>query len=82
MVYEKQMNVGLQFPMDPFFVKVLHFHKLAVAQLHPNSWRILVAFCFLCFNNSIEPSVALFSQLYQLGIQKNEEFWFFSEKKC
>lgn len=60
-IYEEQLKVDLQFLMDPFYIEVLCFHKLAVAQLHPNSWRILVAFCFLCFNNNIEPSVALFS---------------------
>lgn len=72
MVYEEQLKAGLWFPMDPFFIEVLLFHKLAVAQLHPNSWRILVAFRFLCFNNNIESSITLFSQLYQLGSQCNE----------
>lgn len=31
MVYEEQLKVGLWFSMDPFFVEVLRFHKLAVA---------------------------------------------------
>lgn len=53
-VYEEQLKVGLRFLMDLFYVEVLHFHKLAVTQLHPNSWRIFVAFCFLYFNNNIE----------------------------
>lgn len=74
MVYEEQPNMGLQFPMDLFFFEVLWFHKLIVTQLHPNSWRILLAFWFLCFNNNIELSVALFSQLYQPGTRHNEEF--------
>lgn len=81
MVYEEQLNASLQFPMDPFFTKVLRFYKFSVTQLHPNSWRILVAFRFICFNNNIESSVTLFSQLYQLGTLKNEKFWFFNGRK-
>lgn len=37
MISEEQLKEGLWFPMDPFFIEVLHFHKLAVTQLHPNS---------------------------------------------
>lgn len=61
-IYEEQLKLDLRFPMDSFFAKVLRFHKLSVAQLHPNSWRILVAFQFVCC--IITSSVALFSQLY------------------
>lgn len=67
MVFEEQLKVGLRFPIDPFFIDILRFHKLSVVQLHPNTWRILVAFWFICLNNHIKLSVALFSQLYQLG---------------
>lgn len=81
MVYEEQLKADLQFSMDSFFTEILLFHKLLVTQLHPNSWRILVAFQFVCLNNNIEPSVALFSQLYQLGTRRNEEFQYFSGKK-
>lgn len=37
MVFEKQLKAGLRFPIDLFFVDVLRFHKLSIAQLHPNS---------------------------------------------
>lgn len=60
-VYEEQLKADLRFLMDLFYVEALRFHKLAFTQLHPNSWRILVAFYFLCFNNNIEPSITLFS---------------------
>lgn len=81
-VFEEQFKAGLQFPLDLFFGDVIQFHKLSVIQLHPNSLRILVAFRFICLNNNIKSSVALFSQLYQLGTCKIEEFWFFSGRKC
>lgn len=35
-------------PHGLFFTELLQFHKLSVAQLYPNSWRILVAFRFVC----------------------------------
>lgn len=57
MVYKEQLKADSRFSMDLFFVKVLHFHNFAVTQLHLNSWRILVAFCFLCFNKNVELSV-------------------------
>lgn len=82
MVYEESLKAGLRFPLDMFFIDVFHFQKFLIAQLHLNGWRILVVFHFVCFNNNIELSVALFSQFYQLGTRKNEEFWFFSGKKC
>lgn len=44
MVYEEQLKAGLRLPMDPFFIEFLQFHKLSITQLHPSSWRILVAF--------------------------------------
>lgn len=43
-VYKEQLKASFRFSMDPFFVEVLRFHRLVVAQLHSNSWRILVAF--------------------------------------
>lgn len=36
-VFEEQLKAGLQILMDPFFIDDLRFHKLSVAQLHPNS---------------------------------------------
>lgn len=41
----------------------------------------MVAFQFMCFNNHIELSITLFSQLYKLGTHKNGEFWYFSSRK-
>ncbi len=49
MVYEKQLKAGLRFPFNDFFKDVLKFHQVSVAQVHPNSWRILVAFRGLCW---------------------------------
>ncbi len=37
MVYEEQLNVGLQIPLDEFYKAVLKFHHVCVAQVHPNS---------------------------------------------
>lgn len=66
-VYKDQLKAGLRFSMDPLFAEVLRFHKLLVAQLHPYSWRILVAFLFsflvtilsqvLCYSPSCTSSV-------------------------
>lgn len=74
MVFKEQLKVGLWFSIDSLFVDVLRFHKRSVAQLHPNNWKILVVLRFICLNNYIESSMALFFQLYQLGSRKNEEF--------
>lgn len=60
---------------------VLQFYELSIAQLHRNSRRIPMAFRFVCLNNHIKLSVALFSQLYQLGTRKNKELWYFSSRK-
>lgn len=74
MVFKEQLKVGLWFSIDSLFVDVLRFHKRSVAQLHLNSWKILVVLRFICLNNYIESSMTLFFQLYQLGSRKNEEF--------
>ncbi len=47
-VYEEQLKAGLPFPLDEFYKAVLKFHHVSVAQVHPNSWRTLVAFRDLC----------------------------------
>lgn len=80
-VYEEQLKAGLRFPINPFYSDIVNFYKLSIAQLYPNNWHIVVAFRFICFNNNISSSIALFSQLYQLGTRVNEKNWFFSEKK-
>lgn len=61
---EEQLKVGICFPLDPFFVEILRFHKLSVVQLHPMAGESWWPFQFVCLNNHIEPSVALFSRLY------------------
>ncbi len=48
MVYEEQLKVRFQFPLNKFYRVVLKFHHICVAQVHPNSWRTLVAFRGLC----------------------------------
>lgn len=37
LLYEEQSKARLGFPIDSFFAEILAFHKLFVAQLHPNS---------------------------------------------
>lgn len=47
-IYEEQLKVGLWFPLTSFYVDVLRLICCSVAQLHPNAWRILIAFRSLC----------------------------------
>ncbi len=60
MVYEEQLKAKLRFPLDEFFKDVLKFHHISVAQVHPNLWRILVAFRGLCRAKRLDPTAKVF----------------------
>ncbi len=79
-VYEEQLKVGLHFSLDEFYKVVLKFHHVSVAQVHPNSWRTLIAFRGFCRAKGLKPTAKVFDELHGLARRKDDEFWFFQAK--
>jgi len=74
MVYEEQLKSGLRFSLDDFFKEVLKFYQVCIAQVHPNSWRILVAFRGLCRAKGLRPTAKVFTELHRLTHRKDDEY--------
>ena len=50
--YEAAFLCGLRFPIHPFIMELLHYLNLALEQLMPNSWRIVISCMVIWTTNS------------------------------
>ena len=41
--YEAAFQCGLRFPVHPFIMELLNHFNIALGQLMPNSWRIVIS---------------------------------------
>ena len=41
--YEATFLCGLRFPVHPFIIELLHYLNIALGQLMPNSWKIVIS---------------------------------------
>ena len=57
-------KLHVRLPLDDFTMGVLCALNVAHAQLHPNSWAYLQAFCILCQSLYLEPSPYAFLYFY------------------
>ncbi|CAH9107332.1 unnamed protein product [Cuscuta epithymum] len=63
---------GLRFPLHPFVVEYLYMIDLPPALLTPNSYSLIVGFLIRCDELGIEPTTALFTNLYRIGRGSHE----------
>lgn len=80
-VFVKQLRLGLRFPLDPFIMEVLSLFQSSIAQIHHNSWRILISFMFLCWFHYLTPYARVFASMYPLSYKGAEDFYYFIPKK-
>uniref|UniRef100_A0ACD5XXZ6 Uncharacterized protein n=1 Tax=Avena sativa TaxID=4498 RepID=A0ACD5XXZ6_AVESA len=69
-VYAHALEAGLRFPLHPFFSDALSHFGLALSQLTPNGWRVLLGFVVLCHSVAVPPSVAVFRHFFSLPSRK------------
>ena len=59
-LYEKPFEFEFRVPLTKFQVKLTDYFRVTLAQLLPNSWRIIVAFEALCFHLHLRLTLTLF----------------------
>ncbi|GAB2266260.1 hypothetical protein Dimus_037878 [Dionaea muscipula] len=65
-IHLDHFRAGLRIPFHPFFVRVLNTYNLLPAHLSPMSIAQIIAFIIICRENSINPSMELFSRVFSL----------------
>lgn len=58
-IYKAYLELGLQFPIDPFIVVVLRAYDLALCELMPNNGGSMMGFLAICDMMGIDPSLRL-----------------------
>ena len=64
-VYFPSFELGLRFPLHPFFREVLGFLNLFVPELYPNAWGCMVAFLILCKVLAVPPTLTAFRYIFR-----------------
>ena len=77
-LYEKLFDFGFRVPLSDFQIRVTNFFRVCLAQLLPNSWRLLVAFKALYLTLKVRPIPILFRRYYPV---KGLSGWYFFTKE-
>ncbi|XWS51218.1 hypothetical protein CRYUN_Cryun12cG0158000 [Craigia yunnanensis] len=81
-IYADAFKAGLRLPLHPLIPEILHEFGVALTQIPPNSWRILVCFISFCCSKKITPTVNLFRAICSLNYHfgDGKGWWFFSAR--
>ena len=74
-VYQDFLWGGLRFPIPEFVRSLLRFYNVVLAQLTPNSIRMVLSFAVLCSLHEIRPRVGLFRAFFVLRRNPQAEGW-------
>ncbi|XP_024043107.1 uncharacterized protein LOC112099840 [Citrus clementina] len=77
-LFLENFKLGLRYPLQPYFVRMLNGLNLAPGQLNPNGWRILSGLFILwdkCCQS--EPTVDEVKHLYQLKSSPKDAGWYY-----
>ena len=67
-----QLEGGLCFPLDPFFILFFRAYNLAPGQLYPNGYRFLTLFCELIHSHGREPIIQMHRYMFSLIKKKGD----------
>lgn len=63
-VYDQQLPRGIKFPLHNLVKDILNFWKLALGQITPNGYRLIMGFLIMCQCAGVIPSVNLLRYFY------------------
>ena len=64
-VYFPSFELGLRFPLHPFFKEVLDLLNVSIPELYPNAWGCFVAFLILCKVLAVPPTLTTFRYIFR-----------------
>ena len=73
-VYLPSFELGLRFPLHPFFREVLNFLSISVPELYPNAWGCLVAFLILCKVLVVPPTLTAFRYIFKARLCNSQSY--------
>ena len=75
--YEAAFLCGLRFPIHPFIMELLHHLNIALGQLMPNSWRIVMS-CMVIWTIIADGDMITLNKLVHLyHLKKSKEFGYY-----
>ena len=75
--YEAAFSCGLRFPIHPFIMKLLHYLNLALGQLMPNSWRIVIS-CMVIWTTIADGDMLMVNEFVHLYcLKESKEFGYY-----
>ncbi|XP_065859767.1 uncharacterized protein [Euphorbia lathyris] len=80
-IYEEQLESGMRLPLLPFFVEVLKEYDLCPGQIHPNGWRMMVAFYSLCRSAGYRATGLVFREFFKPSKGQRSQHVTFSHQK-
>ncbi|XP_057527555.1 uncharacterized protein LOC130806469 isoform X2 [Amaranthus tricolor] len=73
-VYFPSFELGLRFPLHPFFREVLEFLDVSVPELYPNAWGCMVAFLILCKVLAVPPTLTAFRYIFRARLCNSQSY--------
>ena len=73
-VYLPFFELGLRFPLHPFFREVLDLLNISVPELYPNAWGCLVAFLILCKVLAVPPTLIAFRYIFRARLCNSQSY--------
>ncbi|XP_057546647.1 uncharacterized protein LOC130825435 [Amaranthus tricolor] len=73
-VYFPSFELGLRFPLHPFFREVLEFLNISVPELYPNAWGCMVAFLILCKVLAVPPTLTAFRYIFRALLCNSQSY--------
>ena len=75
--YEAAFLCGLRFPVHPFIIELLHYLNIALGQLMPNSWKIVIS-CMVIWTIIVDGDmITLIEFVHLYRLKEFKEFGYY-----
>ena len=80
--YEATFLCGLRFPIHSFIMELLHYLNIALRQLMPNSWRIVIS-CMVIWAIIVDGDMITLNKFVHLyHLKESKEFGYYELVPC
>ena len=75
--YKVAFLCGLRFPIHPFIMELLHYLNIALGQLMPNSWRIVISYMVIWMIIVDGDMITLNEFIHLYHLKESKEFGYY-----
>ena len=75
--YEAAFLCGLRFPVHPFIMKLLHYLNIALGQLMPNLWRIVISCMVIWMIIADDDMITLNEFIHLYRLKESKKFGYY-----